>query len=81
MSVLHDLTDSAAPVRYFCTLFLATALKREPGVEGELVDGDRGELTVLVDGRVVARKGLVFKPSVRKVLAAVRDAAPARANP
>jgi hypothetical protein len=60
---------------------LAAVLKREPGVEVELVDGDRGELTVLVDGRVVARKGLIFKPSVNKVLAAVREAAPAGANP
>jgi hypothetical protein len=56
-------------------------LKREPGVEVELVDGDRGELTVLVDGRVVARKGLIFKPSVKKVLAAVREAAAAGASP
>ena len=39
-----------------------------------MVDGNRGELTVAVDGRVVARKGLFFKPSVRKVLAAVREA-------
>jgi len=53
---------------------LAAALKREPGVEVELVDGNRGELTVLVDGRTVARKWLLFKPSVEKVLAAVREA-------
>ena len=56
-------------------------MEREPGVEVELVDGDRGELTVLVDGRVVARKGLIFKPSVKKILAAVREATPAGANP
>jgi hypothetical protein len=49
-------------------------LEREPGVEVEVVDGDRGELTVLVDGRKVARKWLLFKPSVEKVLAAVRIA-------
>jgi hypothetical protein len=42
------------------------------------VNGKRGELTVLVDGRVVARKWLWFKPSVEKVLAAVRAAAPAK---
>jgi hypothetical protein len=40
----------------------------------ELVAGNRGELTVAVGGRVVARKGLFFKPSVPKVLAAVREA-------
>jgi hypothetical protein len=49
-------------------------LKREPGVEVERVDGSRGELTVLLDGRVIARKWLVFKPSVEKVLAALRQA-------
>jgi len=58
---------------------LAAALKQEPGVEVELVNGRRGELTVLVDGRVVAKKGLLFKPSVQKVLAAVRATAPAPA--
>ena len=52
-------------------------MKQEPGVEVTLVDGDRGELTVLVDGRVVAQKGMLFKPSVEKVLEAVRQAGPA----
>jgi hypothetical protein len=55
---------------------VADALRKEPGVEVELVDGNRGELTVLVDGRVVAKKGLIFKPSVEKVLKAVREATP-----
>jgi len=54
---------------------LAAALSREPGVEVELVNGNRSELTVLVDGKEVAKKGLFFKPSVHKVLAAVRRAA------
>jgi hypothetical protein len=41
-----------------------------------------GELTVLVDGRVVARKWLLmFKPKIEKVLAAVRAASPASAVP
>jgi hypothetical protein len=43
-------------------------------VDVELVNGKRGELTVLVDGRPVARKWLLFKPSVPKVLRAVREA-------
>jgi hypothetical protein len=60
---------------------LAAALRQEPGLEVELVDGSRGELTVLVDGREVARKGLFFKPSVQKVLDAVRQANPAGASP
>jgi hypothetical protein len=59
---------------------VADALRKEPGVEVELVDGNRGELTVLVDGREVAKKGLIFKPSVEKVLKAVREATPAEAR-
>jgi hypothetical protein len=55
---------------------LAAALRQEQGVEVELVDGNRGELTVLVDGRPVAKKWLLFKPSLEKVLAAVREASP-----
>jgi hypothetical protein len=54
---------------------VAEALRKEPGVEVEVVNGDRGELTVQVDGRTVARKFLFFfKPSVEKVLKAVREA-------
>jgi hypothetical protein len=59
---------------------LAAALKQEPGVQVERVDGSRGELTVLVDGRVVARKGEGSEPSVEEVLDAVRKAAPAEAS-
>jgi hypothetical protein len=53
---------------------VAEALRKEPGVEVEVVDGGRGELSVLVDGRSVARKWLLFKPSVDKVVQAVRAA-------
>jgi hypothetical protein len=49
-------------------------LRQEPGVEVEVTDGDWGELTVLVDGQVVARKWFFFKPSVQKVLRAVKEA-------
>jgi hypothetical protein len=59
---------------------LAAALKQEPGIEVELVNGKLGELTVLVDGKEVAKKWLVFKPSVQKVLTAVREANPAEAR-
>jgi hypothetical protein len=45
------------------------------------VDGSRGEFTVLVDGRVVAKKGLISKPSVEKVMKAGREATPAGARP
>ena len=36
-----------------------------------MIDGDRGEFTVSVDGQVVARKGESL-PSIDEVLAAVR---------
>jgi hypothetical protein len=52
---------------------LAEALRNEPGLDVKLVDGDRGELSVIADGRVVAKKGLFFMPSTAKVLAAVRQ--------
>lgn len=52
---------------------MADALRKEPGVEVEVVNGKRGELSVAVDGKVVAKKFLMFKPSVEKVLKAVHD--------
>jgi hypothetical protein len=54
---------------------VAAALKREPGVQVQLVDGDKGEFTVLVDGRKVAGQGENM-PSVEEVLATVRKAKP-----
>ncbi len=54
---------------------MADALRKEPGVEVEVVNGNRGELSVVVDGKVVAKKQfMIFKPSVEKVLKAVREA-------
>ena len=56
-------------------------MRKEPGVEVDLVNGKRGELTVQVDGRTVAKKVLFFfKPSVEKVLKAVREAGPNEAR-
>jgi hypothetical protein len=52
---------------------VADALRTESDVEVDVVEGNRGELTVLLDGRVVAKKLLfIFKPSVENVLKAVR---------
>jgi hypothetical protein len=60
---------------------VADALRKEPGVEVEVVNGKRGELTVQVDGRTVATKVLFFfKPSVEKVLKTVRQAGPNKAR-
>jgi hypothetical protein len=60
---------------------LADALRKEPGVEVEVVNGNRGVLTVQVDGKTVAKKVLFFfKPSVARVLKAVREAWPNEAK-
>ena len=53
---------------------MAELLKRELGVEPELVEGDRGEFTVWVGDRVVAKKGWVRFPGDGRVLAGVRRA-------
>jgi hypothetical protein len=53
---------------------VAEALRKEPGVEVSWVNGNRGEFTVLVDGQKVAKRWLFFKPSVEKVVKAVREA-------
>jgi hypothetical protein len=52
----------------------ATAFRRIGGIESETTDGERGEFTVLVVGRVVLRKGDGL-PSLRDVSNAVEDAA------
>ena len=57
---------------------MAAALKNEPGVEVEVVNGNRGEFSVLVDRKEVARKGESL-PSNEEVLTAVRNAQPAGA--
>jgi hypothetical protein len=57
---------------------LAAGLKQQPGVDVKLVDGNRGELTVLVNDRVVAKKGFFSKPSVEDVLASVQEASSAK---
>jgi len=58
---------------------LAAALRKQPGIGVEVIDGDHGELTVSVNGRVVARKGDSL-PDVQEVVNAVSKAAPAGAN-
>lgn len=53
---------------------MAAKIKSELGVEAELVGGDRGEFTVWVGDRLVAKKGWVRFPPDQKVLVAVREA-------
>ena len=52
---------------------MADELRREPGAKVEVVDGQKGEFTVLVDGREVARKGDSLPPA-EQVRAAVKNA-------
>ena len=53
---------------------MAEELKKLPNVDVHLEDGKHGELTVMVDGRVVAEKKAEL-PSAEQVVSAVRSAA------
>ena len=53
---------------------MAELIKRELGIAPELVEGDRGEFTIWVGDRLVAKKGWVRFPSDKRVLAAVQQA-------
>ena len=54
---------------------MADVIKRDLGIEAKLEEGGRGEFAVVVNGQVVAKKGLFRFPSKKKVLEAVRTAA------
>ena len=58
---------------------MAASLRNELGAEVDVVDGSKGELTVLVDGKEVARKGDSL-PAVEQVVEAVRRASLAGAR-
>ena len=53
---------------------MAALLERELEVQAGLVEGGLGEFAVLVGDKVVVRKGLIFFPPDKKILAAVRKA-------
>ena len=53
---------------------MAELLRKELDVETKLMEGDRGEFTIWVDGRVVIKKGRLGFPTDEKVLVAVREA-------
>jgi predicted Rdx family selenoprotein len=53
---------------------VADALRKEPDVNVELIDGGRSEFTVSVDGEVVAQMRDDGFPSVDEVRNAVRNA-------
>ena len=56
---------------------MAEALRKEPEIEVEVVDGSRGEFTVSVDGEVVSHKGDTLPPTEEVVAAVQRAGAPA----
>lgn len=53
---------------------MAELIKRELGIEPELVEGARGEFTVWVGDNIVAKKGWIRFPADQSVLSAVRQA-------
>lgn len=55
---------------------MAEELKRELGVDAELIPGDRGEFTVWVDRKQVASKRDGEFPTEREAVDAVRAAIP-----
>ena len=57
---------------------VAAALKTELGIEPQMIDGAKGEFTVLVDGEPIRRGhpiavAFAIVPPAREVVAAVRD--------
>jgi hypothetical protein len=52
---------------------VAELIRRELGVEAELVEGKLGEFTVWVDDQMVAKKGWLRFPSDQGVLSEVRQ--------
>jgi hypothetical protein len=60
---------------------VADALRNEPDVDVQVMDGGKGEFTVQVDGREVARKsGESFPPADQIVNAVRRMGQPASAG-
>jgi predicted Rdx family selenoprotein len=55
---------------------VAAELRKEPGLDVQLVDGNKGEFSVLVDGKKVAENRDHTFPSPDEIKAAIRKAAP-----
>ena len=53
---------------------MAELIRREMGVEPELIEGELGEFSIWVGDRMVAKKGWVRFPADHRVLSAVRQA-------
>jgi hypothetical protein len=57
---------------------VAAQLRTDPNLNVQVVDGDRGEFSVTVDGRDVIRKGDAM-PTVEEAVNTVRQTLPAHA--
>ena len=53
---------------------MAEQIKQKFDIEAELVKGGMGELSVLVNGEKVAKKGWFTSPSDEQILQAVKEA-------
>jgi hypothetical protein len=54
---------------------VAATLRKEPGYQVDLINGEKGEFSVSVDGREVIRKGERLA-EIEEVVGAVRNAVP-----
>jgi hypothetical protein len=59
---------------------VSAELKRDLHIEPKIIDGERGEFTVLVDNRPVIQQRGEFMPTEEEVTAAVRKATPVAAG-
>ena len=55
----------------------AATLKTELGIEPQIIDGAKGEFTVLVGERILAQNSGTTLPAAEQVIAAMRGTAPA----
>ena len=49
-------------------------IKSKLGIDAEIVEGGRGEFTVWVDDKLVAKKGWIKFPSEEKIIAGLETA-------
>jgi hypothetical protein len=53
---------------------VAAAIKKELGIDAELVEGTRGEFTVWAGDRQVAQKRWLRFPTDKSIITAIREA-------
>lgn len=53
---------------------MAELIKEKFGLDAQLIEGGRGEFTVLADNKIIAQKGWLMIPSNEKILDSVKSA-------